>query len=283
MRFFPPAEETSIESSLSGSPEHLSLMDPEQLFLSELKHIQSLIDFICRRHRCSHEEAEEFASEAKLRLISGDYAVFRQFEGKSSLRTYLTIVLNRYFLDFRIHRWGKWRPCAVAKRLGPTAIKLDELLSKDGYRFAEACQILQALPGAQITEEELSEIAVQLAVRPPRRLEGEEELQHAPSEEPGAEDRFVDRELQVRKQEVERTLRAAVAALPAQDQLILKMRIEDGFSVADIARTLLLPQKPIYRRLEGILKFLRRRLESLGVRKGEIAGILGLADREQDT
>lgn len=57
----------------------------------------------------------------------------------------------------------------------------------------------------------------------------------------------------------------AVGALTPHDRLILRMRFEDGVSIADIARTLQLEQKPLYRRLEGLLSALRRALEHGGL------------------
>ena len=40
-------------------------------------------------------EAEEFGSEVKLRLVENDYEAFRRFQQRSTLRTYLTIVIQR--------------------------------------------------------------------------------------------------------------------------------------------------------------------------------------------
>jgi RNA polymerase sigma factor for flagellar operon FliA len=40
-------------------------------------------------------EADDFASHPKLKLIEDDYAILRKFQGRSSLRTYLTVVIER--------------------------------------------------------------------------------------------------------------------------------------------------------------------------------------------
>jgi len=47
-------------------------------------------------------------------------ALLAKFEGRSSLRTFLTVVIQRLFLDHRISAWGKWRPSAEARRGGST-------------------------------------------------------------------------------------------------------------------------------------------------------------------
>ena len=57
----------------------------------------SIVSFIGRRRRLAAHELEEFAAHVNLKLIEDDYAVFRKFEGRSSLRTYLTVVVQRCF------------------------------------------------------------------------------------------------------------------------------------------------------------------------------------------
>lgn len=50
-----------------------------------------------------------------------------------------------------------------------------------------------------------------------------------------------------------------------EDRVIVRMRMEDGFAVSEIARCLHLEAKPLYRRLEAILRSLRAALEREGV------------------
>jgi DNA-directed RNA polymerase specialized sigma24 family protein len=52
------------------------------------------------------------------------------------------------------------------------------------------------------------------------------------------------------------------------------MRYWEGTSVADIARALGLPQKPLYRRLERALAALRAALEAAGVSRHRTAACL---------
>lgn len=92
-------------------------MDLEAFFLAHLDLIEGVIRWVSRRHRLSPGDADEFGAHARLRLIDRDYEILRRFEGRSSLRTYLTTVIQRTFLDWRIAQWGKWRPSAIAERL----------------------------------------------------------------------------------------------------------------------------------------------------------------------
>src|SRR5215470_20195503 len=96
-----------------------SAMSREQLFLSELALIERVIAWVSARRCLWGADAEDFASTVKLRLIENDYEVLGRFEGRSSLKTYLTAVVTRMYLDYQVQRFGKWRPSAEARRLGP--------------------------------------------------------------------------------------------------------------------------------------------------------------------
>jgi DNA-directed RNA polymerase specialized sigma24 family protein len=70
-------------------------------------HCQHVIDEVtaqvCRRHRLSSAEAEDFRSEVGRHFVQRDFEALRRFERRSSLRTYLTVVICRLFLNDR-HR-----------------------------------------------------------------------------------------------------------------------------------------------------------------------------------
>src|SRR6185503_194492 len=97
----------------------------EQRFLSALSDIERVIRFIARRNRLGRAEEEEFAGEVRLAFVEDDYRILDRFQGNSSLRTYLTVVIQRLFLDYRQKLWGKWRPSAEAQRRGPLACRLE--------------------------------------------------------------------------------------------------------------------------------------------------------------
>jgi DNA-directed RNA polymerase specialized sigma24 family protein len=68
-------------------------------------HCQHVIDEVtaqvCRRHRLSSAEAEDFRSEVGRHFVQRDFEALRRFERRSSLRTYLTVVICRLFLNYR--------------------------------------------------------------------------------------------------------------------------------------------------------------------------------------
>ena len=248
----------------------------ERFFLSQLPTIERIVAFVCRRNRLPDAEADDFRSLIQLKLIENDYEVLRRFGGRSSLRTYLTVVIQRRFLDYRISEWGKWRPSAGARRLGPIAVDLERLTGRDGLSRDEAIESLATRPGGP-SREELLDAYRRLPGRAPRWRVGEESVQEVPAPE-DVEREVFRREVQPSGQKARLGLRAAVSDLPPQDRLILRMRFEEGFTVAEIASALRLAQKPLYRRIDTILGSLRRRLEADGLTASEVGDFLGTLD-----
>lgn len=54
-------------------------------------------------------EAEDFRSWALVKLIDNDCRILRKWEGRSTISTYLTVVLTNLLRDYRDHLWGKCR------------------------------------------------------------------------------------------------------------------------------------------------------------------------------
>lgn len=242
----------------------------EQVFLSELPLIERVIAFVCRRHHLCPTDAEDFASHAKMKLMDNQFAVLGKFQGRSSLKTFLTVTVHRLFLDYRIASWGKWRPSAEARRGGPTAILLEQLVHRDGYRLDEAFEVMSTNHRLSISRDDFERLAARLPARVRRRFEGEEALVHLPGSGSPA-DLLEDHQRTETADRVTAALRAQLAQLATQDRLILTLRFADGRSVSEIAAALTLEQKPLYRRLERLLGDLRTRLEAEGISAEEVA------------
>jgi RNA polymerase sigma factor (sigma-70 family) len=237
----------------------------EALFLSQLEVIERVISFVSARRHLPGVDADDFESHVKLKLIEDDYAILRKFQGRSSLRTYLTVVIQRLFLDYRISAWGKWRPSAEAKRAGEVAVLLERLMVRDGYAFGEACELLETNHQVTLTRKELEVIAGRLPSRTRRRFESEETLAHVPSAQAPVDDIIAEAERTATSERVAAALKAAMSGLDAQDRLVLALRFEDGRTVVEIATMLRLDQKALYRRLERLLKGLRSALQAEGI------------------
>ncbi len=237
----------------------------EALFLSQLPVIERVISFVSSRHHLPGLEADDFASHVKLKLIEDDYGILRKFQGRSSIRTYLTVVIQRLFLDYRISAWGKWRPSAEAARGGAIAVLLEQLIGRDGYSFEEACELLETNHQVTASRSELAAIAGRLPIRIRRRFESDAALAQMPSDQPPVDDVIAEQERSATAARIAVALKSAMSGLDPQDRVILALRFEDGRSVVEVARMLRLDQKALYRRLDRVMKVLRSTLHQEGV------------------
>jgi RNA polymerase sigma factor (sigma-70 family) len=260
-------------AAVPRDPEHYQAM-----FVSNLEVIESVIRYVCLRQKLSGSEAEEFDSEVKVRLVKGDYEVFRKFQHRSSLHTYLTIVIQRIYLDYRNHLWGKWRPSAEAQRLGPVAVRLETLMARDGFSFDQACEYLRTNEHIAALDSDLDAIVVRLPIRTRRAMVGEQELEAVADTTSRVDDRLISNERRADARRVLDTLKSAMRSLSDQDRVILRLRFQDGLAVADIARALHLDQKPLYRRFDALLQQLRAALEAGGIDPVEACELVNRKD-----
>jgi RNA polymerase sigma factor for flagellar operon FliA len=224
-------------------------MTREQQFLSELAVIERVIAWVSARRGLRGAAADDFASVVKLRLVENDYEVLARFQGRSSLKTYLTAVINRIYLDFQVQRFGKWRSSAEAKRLGTTALRLECLMFRDGLTFDEASSVLQGDP--RVHENRPGRSPACSGPDPVRPDSGAEAVERA--------------ERQALAERTFAVIRQSLSRLPAPDRFFMRLHLESGFTVAEASRSLGLDQKALYRKKENILKQLRTALEAEGI------------------
>jgi RNA polymerase sigma factor (sigma-70 family) len=246
----------------------------EAFFVSSLPEIDRVSRVIARRHRLTPAEADDFRSEVSLAIIEDGYAALGAFQGRSSLRTYLTTVIQRLFLDYRRKSWGKWRPSAEAGRRGTVALRLEILLYRDGLPLEEALETLRTDFACQETREALIELAQILPPRTSRRAmaEGGEDSAAVPAGELASPE--VQLEGSRTSQQAQRLINEVMEALATQDRIILRMRFEDDISVAGISRALHLDQKRLYRRIDELLANFRMSLEKNGLKWPEVLRLI---------
>jgi RNA polymerase sigma factor (sigma-70 family) len=250
----------------------------ERLFIVCLPVVQRVTAAIARRFRLAADEAEEFTSIAQMRLIDDDYAILRKFQGRSTLRTFLTVVVARLFLDYRIALWGKFRPSSVSRRHGKFAVLFERLLVRDGFTFEEAYQALQINYGIQVERSTLERLAAHFPRRERPRLVTDENLDDLPAPPTSPDAALIAADRQHLISMAVRELAAALAAFPPTDRLILKLRFSEDLSVADIARMLHLDARPLYKRLPRLLHRLRAVLDARGLQQAEMMVALASID-----
>lgn len=247
-----------------------------ELFMANLSLIEQAIRFVCLKNHVDAEEREDFASHVMLKLIENDHAVIRKFAGRSSLATFIISVTQRLLLDDRIHAWGKWHPSTEAQRCGNAAVLLERLLHRDGHTFEEAARrVLTEHP--QLSRSALETLAAQLPRRTGRRraVDLTEATEVAVTAGNIAEEAALETEQRTISNHVSQLMRAAIDVLPEEDRAIFQLRFECDMNMAQIARSLHVPEKQVQRRFRKRLRALRTELEHHGVSGAEVLAIIG--------
>ena len=204
--------------------------------------------------RLGPDDAADFIQSAELRVLQRRYDVLTRFDGRSSLRTYLQVVVERLLIDWRNAQYGKWRASASARRLGPIGVFLDRLISRDGCSGDEAVEMARTR-WPHVPVESLVEIVDQLPPHRPRfvRRELGDDVAITDFDDP-----VVRRETEQRTGRRRKALLRALRTLPHDDREILRARYVEGRTVRAIAENAGLEPKALYRRFERVLIGLRR-------------------------
>ena len=249
------------------------VLNDEAKFLEALPVIDDVTAQVCRRHRLGAAEADDFRSDVRLHFIERNYEVLRKFEGRCALSTYVNVVVQRVFLDWRNRMWGRWRPSTDAKRLGPTAILIERLVVRDGWPLEQALEMIRTNHQIEL-DEILTAFCNTLSARATtRRMVSEDDAAEVASPGPTADDNLVMAERDFLAKRVQTALDRARQALPPMDRLILKMRFEDRAAVSDIARALHIEQRPLYRTLERLLKQIGEAMQADGISRADVEAL----------
>jgi RNA polymerase sigma factor (sigma-70 family) len=251
----------------------------EAVFLQHLAWIDKVAAIACRRNAWA-AEAEDFGAWAKMKMMEDDYAVLRKFRGESDIRTYITTVVVRYFHAYSRERRGRWRSSAAAERLGPPARELEMLVRRDGYRLAQAGEKLRIAGRTTLSDAELARLLAQLPERAPLRpVEvGEESLPGGAEARSRADERVLAAEAETRHRELAEALDRAMQGLSSEERMIVRMHLRDDRTLADVARTLRVEQKPLYRLVPRLRERLRSALVADGISPAEVRALLDRHD-----
>jgi RNA polymerase sigma factor for flagellar operon FliA len=225
------------------------------LLAANLETVDRVVASVARRHRLTADERDELGSLVRFKLVDRDYAVLRQFAGRSRFETYLTTVIARIALDARTARWGKWRASSEARRRGPVAVLLERLVIRDGMTLDEADEIIRTNYGVTASRGELESVYAALPRRCRRRMLDETVLRTVPApqtNDAGAGGSGEDHDTLMA------SLCHAVATLTPGDRRLVQLRFTDGWTVARIAASVDQPARVVYRRFDRILRHLRR-------------------------
>jgi RNA polymerase sigma factor (sigma-70 family) len=248
----------------------------EALFLEHLPLIDRIAAKACSKYGLQGTDADDFTSGVRMKLIEDDYVVIRRFVGTSSFKTYLTGVIGRHLADFVRDQRGRWRVSAAAERLGSPAVELERLVRRDRYTLRQAGEKLRTSGLTTLSDVDLARLLGQIPERAPLRpIEGEPStgLDFARGDS-RADERVLNTEAESRRARIGAALAAAIAQLDEEDQMIVQMHFIDDKTVANVARALRLEQKPLYRHVDRLRARLVRMLESAGLHRDEVRGLL---------
>ncbi len=256
-------------------------MDGRELFEQNLGAVERIIAMVCRRAGLFGPDAEDFASEVRLALIDNDYDVMRRWEGRSSIDTFLAVVIQRLLADHRMRAKGRWHASSEAQRLGPAAVLLETLVRRDGRTLDEALPHMRAAH-PEITREEMEALLDRLPARTGRpKAVDLESISYAIAGGEAADIRVTaadkDRVAKVAGNAVRELLRE----MPVEDRMLIRLRFASDMSIADISRMMRLPQRPLYRRLDSLLVRLRGALSEAGVDREAAEGLVGRDDLKE--
>jgi RNA polymerase sigma factor (sigma-70 family) len=214
--------------------------------------LDAVIAAVARAHRLRWEDSQDFAQSVHLRLAERKYDVFERFAGRSSLRTFLNVVVGRLLLDWRNTQHGKWRASAAAKRRGGWAIELERLVYRDGHPVDEALTRLSSRPDAP-SRHSLAVLLAALPFRPRRAFDAV--LADVPDRR--IEDYVEAAERSRARRHVSAAVAGALRALPPDERRIIALRYGRGQRIGDIAKAQRVDVKLLYRRVERAMRTLR--------------------------
>jgi RNA polymerase sigma factor (sigma-70 family) len=246
----------------------------EAVFLEHLDVIERILSALARRHALDGDDAADLVGWVKARIVESDYAVLAKFRGESALSTYLTVALSMLAREYLARERGRWRPSAAAKRNGPVGLRLEALTQRNGLKLNVAGEMMRSAGQTSLSDAELGRIAAQLPARASRQLVRDPAVVETFPANDAADDLVRHGERVQREQVVRQALDESLKLLSNEDALIVRLHFIEGLSIADVARSLVVPQKPLYRRLDRALALLRRELERRGVTRDEYLAIV---------
>jgi hypothetical protein len=235
----------------------------DELLLEKHQAIDQVIHDLARRHHLSSTEIEELRGAVSRALERNDYELLRAFDGRQTWATYLRTVITREFFTFQLTMWGQWRPSPTALRLGPTAMLLEELVSRDRFSVLDAIDWMRTTHRVDLPRHRIMELAEQLG------LAGT----HTPARA-GASP--VDARIRA-------ALADALALLTPDDRLILELRFRERQPLTRIAAIMKLDVRPLQRRIDTAADVVRKSLVMQQIDVTDVEALFAGADEAAPT
>ena len=233
----------------------MDYVEAKSFFESNLSITDEVIKKYCTRHHIVGDEADECNSYVYEKIIDNDYQRIREFKGKSSYKTYITVVISRILID-RMRSSGRWRPSQKALRIGKEAVILEELVFKKKYSFEQAYNALTTNHNISIERERAYKIITLLQRKhrkstAPRDVELTDDVSDKKVTLP--DEAAINKEISKIKDQLDYIVREIRNLLSNEERLLLKMCFEDSIKISEIARVLKKDRGYIDKKLKAIL------------------------------
>jgi RNA polymerase sigma factor (sigma-70 family) len=228
--------------------------------------IERVARSVARSRRMPPADVDDFTQSVHARLAAGDYEILRRFEGRSSLKTYLTVVVARQLNDWQNHEYGKWRPCAAAVRTGPLGVALDRMINRDGTDVEEAVRTVSTRTG--LAEADVRRVADNVPRRSRRRLVA---IECADASTVDFDDPIVEEDRRRQAAITKSALAEALGTLPRDEVRLLLQRFVGGQTVAALAARSGQNAARLYARFERMRRDLRQHLLARGLTRAGAA------------
>jgi hypothetical protein len=232
----------------------------DELLLEKHQAIDQVIHDLARRHFLSSAEIEEFRGAVSRALERNDYELLKAFDGRQTWATYLRTVITREFFTFQLALWGQWRPSHTAVRLGPAAMLLEELVSRDRFSVTDAIDWMRTTHRVDLPRHRIMELAEQLS------LAGTQASLRSGSA-------AVHSDARMRS-----ALADALALLTPDDRLILELRFRERQPLTRIAAIMKLDVRPLQRHIDTAAEVVRKSLVMQGIDVTDVEALFADAD-----
>ena len=230
---------------------------------------------LCRRKRLTKEDSEDFLSTLLIKLIEDDYRILREWSGRGSMHTYLRTVIARELADYLRHLWGRYRESAEAKKLGPLAMRLEQLLTRDDLTLEEAIRTLLINDHVEASEAGLRELADKLPRRDRRSFESDAKLPLLPSPDLDPEQRKLGQVSDDERRKTLESLYRALDRLDRRERVVIRLTGLRQCRVPRLAPRLDMDAPSVYRMRNRALAKLRKDMEADGISAELIRRLLG--------
>ncbi len=245
--------------------------DPENAWDLFIERYRRLIFGAIRHYTAEPDDVMDVFARVCEALREEDYARLRRCAGRVDpnrpFSTWLVVVVHNLTVDWFRHRAGRQRLGALAAALPPLQQRIYQYVFMEQQSHVEAYELLCSRDGADLSFGEfLKELATTYRAVSAGRGRAAAALAIAPPDEnpdPSSDPAALAEQQQI--------LAAALASLPPDDRLAVRLYVVDEMPAEQVARALgYANAKSVYNHVYRALAAVRARLEQAGIKGGDL-------------